>query len=103
VPARSAALRAALQPLAGHRHVREVRLTGLMGGIELVADRESGQTFAPGERVGHRVGLAMRTRGVFARPLGDVMVLMPPLTSTHDELKMLAGVLHAAILEVLGP
>jgi adenosylmethionine-8-amino-7-oxononanoate aminotransferase len=102
VPAKSAVLRAALSPLAGHPHVGEIRLTGLMGGIELLADRGERRAFAPDRRVGHRVGLAMRERGVFARPLGDVMVLMPPLTTTDDELRMLATVLHAAIVDVLG-
>jgi len=103
VPAKSAVLRAALSPLAGHPHVGEIRLTGLMGGIELLADRAAKRAFAPDRRVGHRVGLAMRERGVFARPLGDVMVLMPPLTTTDDELRMLAAVLQAAVVEVLGP
>ena len=101
VERKSAVLREALAPLAHHRHVREIRLTGLMGGVELVADRATGARFRPAERIGHRIGLAMRPRGVFARPLGDVLVLMPPLTSTDAELRMLAAVLQAAIGDVL--
>jgi adenosylmethionine-8-amino-7-oxononanoate aminotransferase len=103
VGAKSAALREALEPVSRHRHVAEVRLVGLMGGVELVADRATRARFAPALRVGHRVGLAMRGRGVFARPLGDVLVLMPPLTVTTNELRRLAAVLEAAIVEVLGP
>jgi len=100
VPRKSAVLRAALAPLARHPHVAEIRLTGLMGGVALQAS--TGAAFAPDRRIGYRVGLAMRERGVFARPLGDVLVLMPPLTTTDDELRMLAAVLQAAIADVLG-
>jgi adenosylmethionine-8-amino-7-oxononanoate transaminase len=102
VPARSAALHEALQPLARHPHVGEIRLTGLMCGVELVKDRATRSAFAAAERVGYRVALAMRDQGVFARPLGDVMVLMPPLTSSDDELRMIASALAAGIRSVLG-
>ena len=103
VPRKSEVLRAALAPLARHRHVGDVRLTGLMAGVELADKRAPHRPFAPDRRVGYRVSLAMRERGVFARPLGDVMVLMPPLTTTEEELRLLASVLEAAVVEVLGP
>jgi adenosylmethionine-8-amino-7-oxononanoate aminotransferase len=102
VAEKSAVLRDALNPVAAHPHVGDVRVTGLMAGIELVADRAARAPFPAAERVGHRVGLAMRERGVFARPLGDVMVLMPPLTTTAEELRMLAATLQAALADVLG-
>jgi adenosylmethionine-8-amino-7-oxononanoate aminotransferase len=102
VPERSRVLREALQGVARHRHVGDMRVTGLMAGLELVADRVTKAPFAPAQRIGHRIGLAMRERGVFARPLGDVMVLMPPLTSSDDELRRLAAVLEAGIVDVLG-
>jgi adenosylmethionine-8-amino-7-oxononanoate aminotransferase len=102
VPQKSALLRAALQPLEAHPHVGDIRLTGLMGGVELVADRVLKTPFPPARRVGHRVGLAMRDKGVFARPLGDTLVLMPPLTSTDDELRMIAAVLQSAVRQILG-
>jgi lysine--8-amino-7-oxononanoate aminotransferase len=41
--------------------------------------------------VGFGLGLALREHGIFARPLGDVIVLMPPLTSTDQELEHLAA------------
>ena len=72
-------LRDALAPLASHRHVGDIRQAGLMCGIELVADRETKAPFAPGDRNGYHVCLALRDRGIFLRPLGDVIVLMPPL------------------------
>jgi adenosylmethionine-8-amino-7-oxononanoate aminotransferase len=101
VPEKSAVLREALQPLAAHPHVGAIRLTGLMCGIELLQDPRAGTPFASDARVGYRVGLAMRDQGVFARPLGDVVVLMPPLTTTPDELRMLAAALEKSVRTVL--
>jgi adenosylmethionine-8-amino-7-oxononanoate aminotransferase len=74
--------------------VREVRLEGLLGGVDLQA---------PGQRrLGRRVCAAAVRRGVLLRPLGDTVVLVPPLTITADELDRLVGVLRAAIVEVAG-
>jgi adenosylmethionine-8-amino-7-oxononanoate aminotransferase len=93
VAERSAQLRGLLRerivPLPA---VREVRLEGLMGGIDLEA---AGQ-----ERVGRRVCAAAVRRGVLLRPLGDTVVLVPPLTITSAELDRLVSVLAAAIVEV---
>ena len=66
-----------LHHLADHPHVAEVRQRGIMVGIELVADRNSLLPFETEHRLGHRVTLAARERGVILRPLGDVIVLMP--------------------------
>jgi adenosylmethionine-8-amino-7-oxononanoate aminotransferase len=76
--------------------VREVRLRGLMGGVELAPP-------ADGLRWGRRVCAATVERGVLLRPLGDVVVLMPPLTITSEELHRVVGALAAAIVEVTGP
>jgi adenosylmethionine-8-amino-7-oxononanoate aminotransferase len=99
VPARAERLRAALAPLAGHPHVREVRQLGLMCGIELVADRARGTPFPPGDRVAYRLCLRLRDHGVHARPLGDVIALVLPLTVTDGELDHLGGALGAVIAE----
>lgn len=92
----------ALAPLAWHPHVGDIRQAGLMCGIELVADRGTKASFAPGERTGYHICLSLRDRGIFLRPLGDVIVLMPPLSSTDAELTHLARSVHAAIVERLG-
>ena len=92
----------ALAPLRHHSHVGEIRQSGLMVGIELVADRATKRTFPAGDRVGYRICLALRERGIFLRPLGDVLVLMPPLSSTDAELRNLAAAVHAAVVERLG-
>jgi adenosylmethionine-8-amino-7-oxononanoate aminotransferase len=86
-------------PLA---HVAEVRQRGLMVGVELMRDPARREPYAPGERVGHRTILAARRRGVILRPLGDVLVLMPPLSITEDEIATLVGVAAESIAEVSG-
>jgi adenosylmethionine-8-amino-7-oxononanoate aminotransferase len=95
-------LREALAPLAAHRHVGDIRQAGLMCGIELVADRTTKQTLVAGERTGYHICLSLRDRGIFLRPLGDIIVLMPPLSSTDAELQHLAASVHAAIVERMG-
>ncbi len=70
-------IREKLSPLQLHPHVLEVRQQGLMIGIEIVQDRETMLSFDSKLRLGHRVTLAARQRGIIIRPLGDTVVLMP--------------------------
>jgi adenosylmethionine-8-amino-7-oxononanoate aminotransferase len=86
-----------LAPLRDHRHVGQVRQRGLMVGIELVQERDSKKSYPPGARLGHRVILEARARGVILRPLGDVVVLMPPLSISEDELRTLCAVMRQSI------
>ncbi len=79
-----------LQPLAGHPAVREVRRVGFMVGIEL-------EEYPLPVRMGHRVTLEARRRGAIIRPLGDVVVLMPPLAISADDLARLVSITAAAI------
>jgi adenosylmethionine-8-amino-7-oxononanoate aminotransferase len=95
-------LREALAPVKRHAQVGDVRQAGLMVGIELVRDRATKERFEPGAREGYRLCQAMRARGVYVRPLGDVIVLMPALNSTEHELRALAAALHAALVERFG-
>jgi len=81
--------------------VGEVRQKGLMVGIELVADRKRKTLFPVEARIGHKIVLEARGRGVIIRPLGDVMVLMPPLSVTENELKRLTQVVFDSIESVL--
>jgi adenosylmethionine-8-amino-7-oxononanoate aminotransferase len=82
--------------------VFEIRQRGLMVGIELMRDPERRVSYAPAERIGHRTILAARRRGVVLRPLGDVLVLMPPLGITADEIGTLVDVAAASIAEATG-
>jgi adenosylmethionine-8-amino-7-oxononanoate aminotransferase len=76
-------------PLA---HVADVRQWGFMIGIELVEDKERRKNYPTERRIGHKVTIEARKRGVMVRPLGDVIILMPPLTISEDELKDLLEV-----------
>jgi len=66
--------------------VGDVRQYGLAAGIELVADRATKEPYPPAERRGMRVCRRAREKGVFLRPLGDVIVTMPPLSITTEEI-----------------
>ena len=91
VRARSEELRSMLaeriQPLSA---VKEIRLQGLMCGVEL----------HPGDKRGRKVCAAAVDRGVLLRPLGDVVVLMPHLTVGTEHLEAIIDALEASILEV---
>jgi len=78
-----------VEPLPG---VAEVRRRGFMTGIELAE-------FPVADRIGHQVTLAARRAGAIIRPLGDVVVLMPPLSIAESELKRLVQITAAAIDE----
>jgi adenosylmethionine---8-amino-7-oxononanoate aminotransferase len=78
-------------------HVSDVRQWGYMIGIELVQDKAPRKNYPPELRVGHKVILEARKRGVLIRPLGDIIVLMPPLTITEDELKVLLDITYNSI------
>ncbi len=95
-------LRSGLEEIAGLEHVAEVRQQGMMVGIELVEDKAADRPYAPGLRMGHRVIMACRKHGVIVRPLGDTVVLMPPLSSDAEELELLLEAVGKAILEVTG-
>jgi adenosylmethionine-8-amino-7-oxononanoate aminotransferase len=94
VRARSEQLAKALDAqLADAPAVGDIRVRGLMGGVELAPP-------ADGLRWGRRVCAASVERGVLLRPLGDVVVLMPPLTTTADEIERIVSVLAESIDEV---
>ena len=90
-------LRDLVEPLP---HVADVRRCGLMCGIELV--QADGRAFDPALRMGHQVTLAARARGAIVRPLGDVVVLMPPLSIEADVLEELVEITADAITEATG-
>jgi len=93
VTARAEQLRVLLaEHVDGHPAVREVRQRGLMAGVDLAPP-------APGLRWGRRVCAAAVARGVLLRPLGDVVVLMPLLTSTAGEIERIVHVLAESLTE----
>jgi adenosylmethionine-8-amino-7-oxononanoate aminotransferase len=83
-------------------HVGEVRQKGFMAGIELVENRRTKKPYAAGEKIGQRVIMEARKRGVIIRPLGDVIVLMPPLAIEESTLGQLLAVTYSSIAAVTG-
>jgi len=81
-------------------HVSDVRQWGFMVGIELVEDQASRKKYPSEKRIGHRVILEARKRSVTIRPLGDIIILMPPLTITDEELAMLLDVVYDSVRAV---
>ncbi len=65
----------------------DIRQVGLVAGIELVKNWQTREPFALGERIGIRVCDAMAARGVLTRPVGNVIVLMPPYCTTRTQLQ----------------
>ena len=88
-----------LESLKDALHVGEVRGLGWMVGVEIVKNKEKKEPYAPAERKGREVILAARRRGLAVRPLGDVVVLMPPYCVTNEEIARMVGVLSEAIDE----
>ncbi|HKN85320.1 MAG TPA: adenosylmethionine--8-amino-7-oxononanoate transaminase [Nitrospiraceae bacterium] len=92
------ALRQLLKPLAKHPHVGEIRQCGFMVGIELVKDRTTREPHRLEERIGHRVAQEARGRGLLLRPIGNVIILMPPLITTIPDLKLMIQILEGSIM-----
>ncbi|HET7755514.1 MAG TPA: adenosylmethionine--8-amino-7-oxononanoate transaminase [Anaeromyxobacteraceae bacterium] len=97
LPGKAAALARALAPLAEHPRVGEIRRRGLMVGIELVRDRATKEGYPYDARAGQRACTEARSLGAILRPLGNVVVLMPPLAMTEAQLAELAGIAARAI------
>nr|WP_198419765.1 adenosylmethionine--8-amino-7-oxononanoate transaminase [Geomonas edaphica] len=89
-----------LQRLMELPHVGDVRQEGMIGGIELVRDRHTREPYPWEERVGVRVIMEARKHGLFLRPLGNVIVVFPPLSISMDELTILMDGIEASIRSV---
>jgi len=92
-------LRSRLAEWANWPHVGEVRQIGIMAGVELVQDKSTKAAYASAAKIGHRVTLAARRRGVITRPLGDVIVLMPAPAMPAHLVHRLCDVIGEAIRE----
>jgi adenosylmethionine-8-amino-7-oxononanoate aminotransferase len=97
---RSKQLTNLLQQLEDHPHVGNLRQCGLAAGIELVQDKGTKTAYPWEEKRGVRVCQEARRHGVFSRPLGNTVVVFPPLAITADELEFLMEGLKKAIRAV---
>ena len=90
-----------LQPFWEHPSVGDVRREGLIAAVELVRDFRTREPFPFAERIGHRVCEAAKKHGLLTRPIGDVLVLMPPYCVTAAQIAEMTGALGRALNEVL--
>lgn len=94
-------LRTALQTLWALPQVGDIRQVGLVAGIELVCDWKTRKSYDLRERVGIRVCEAMAKRGVLTRPIGNVIVIMPPYCTTAEQAGKMIEALRESIRDVL--
>ena len=81
-------------------HVGDVRNVGLMAGVELVKDKRTKEPYGREEKTGWRVAYHARDNGVVIRPLGNVIVIMPPLSISEQNLNQLLKVIRESIVKV---
>jgi adenosylmethionine-8-amino-7-oxononanoate aminotransferase len=83
--------------MAEHPHVGGIRQRGMIGALELTPDKSADSAYPSSERIGSQVCREVLSHGVWLRPLGDVLYVMPPLAISLDELELLMDTLAAAI------
>lgn len=90
-----------LGKMATSAWVGDVRQQGLLAGIELVADKPSKREFPYGLQVGAKVCMAARQHGAILRPLGNTLVLFPPLSISRENLNRLLDIVETSIDQVV--
>ncbi len=94
-------MRGYMQRFAAMDFVGDVRGRGLMGGVEIVSDKATGENFDYSLRIGARLCTKMRARGAMMRPLGDVIILMPPPAMDIELLGELMEIIEVSLREDL--
>lgn len=89
-----------LSELSKLEHVGNVRNKGLIAGIELVRDKETKEPYQWEEKMGWKVAYYAREKGLIIRPLGNIVVIMPPLSISRENLKRLMEIIKKAIVAV---
>ncbi|WP_425061333.1 adenosylmethionine--8-amino-7-oxononanoate transaminase [Sporomusa carbonis] len=98
--AKIAAAAAKLEQIGKLAHAGDVRQCGLIVGIELMQDKDRKAPYPWEQAVGARVCLQARKYGLIIRPIGDVVIFMPPLASTVKEIEEMLDIIHRSIQEV---
>ncbi|MDH4195096.1 MAG: aminotransferase class III-fold pyridoxal phosphate-dependent enzyme, partial [Nitrospirota bacterium] len=86
-----------LKSLADDPWVGDIRQCGYMVGIELVQDKNQKNPFPASDRIGQKIAMTARTLGLLIRPIGTIMILMPPLSATMKELNQMVAILKLSI------
>jgi len=95
-------LQARLESLRVHPHIGDIRQLGMIAGIELVKNRATREPFDWAERIGVAVCLEAQKHGLFLRPLGNVIVIFPPLSISSDEIYYLMDGVEKSISSITG-
>lgn len=96
----AAALRTESAVLWELPQVGDMRQCGLVLAVELVEDWKTRKPLALKDRAGFRVCEAMARRGVLTRPIGNVIVVMPPYCTTPSQVQQILTCLHDSIIEI---
>ncbi|WP_346353418.1 adenosylmethionine--8-amino-7-oxononanoate transaminase [Azotosporobacter soli] len=100
LPGKVVQVKTALDKIGKLKHVGDIRQCGLMVGIELMADAKTKTPYPWEAAVGARVCAEARRLGMIIRPLGNIVVFMPPLASKETELAEMTAILEKAIRSV---
>lgn len=92
----------ALKVFSSHKNVGQVRQKGFMVGIEIVKNKLTKDMFPVKDKICINISMQARKYGLITRPLGNVLVLMPPLSSTEDELYFICNALFKSLKDILG-
>jgi len=95
---KTAILQERLNDISGLAHVGDVRNKGLMAGIEMVKNKETREPYAWEDKTGWKVAHYARNNGVIIRPLGNVIVIMPPLSISNENLTQMLVVIRDGII-----
>jgi adenosylmethionine-8-amino-7-oxononanoate aminotransferase len=90
-------LQSILESLADNPWVGDIRQCGYMVGIELVQDKNTKSLFPASDHIGQKIAMMARTLGLLIRPIGTILILMPPLSATVKELAQMVTILKLAI------
>lgn len=96
------ALQQGFESLLDLPHVSNKRGIGMIAAVELYQDPARRESFPVDARIGYRICQETLKRGLFVRPLGDVLYLLPPLSITPAEIEWCVEVYRESITAVLG-
>jgi len=91
-----------LDMFRAHKYVGEVRQKGYMVGIEIVKNRETKEMFPVEDKICYKISINSRKYGVITRPLGNVLIMMPPLSISMSEIDIMCEGIYKSLVDILG-